>query len=457
MSRKATSGGRNIYAELIALGLPILIGQLGMIVVSFADNIMVGHYTTEALAAASFVNNVFNVAMLACIGFTYGMTPMVGLLFGRGDRHKIGAVVRRGLRINMVFTLLVMSAMGTLYFFVDSLGQPAELLPLIRPYYLIMLAGMFPVAVFNVFAQWSYAIDDSRTPMWIILGANAVNLLGNYALIYGNWGCPELGLTGAGIATLAARVLCPLVLVGIFFFSRRCRVYREGYRDRGLEGVSRSKVWRTSLPVSLQMAFETGAFSLSAIMAGWIGKIELAAFQIIVIVGTLGFCIYYSIGAAVSVKVANSTGAGADTHRRMRHVASAGYRIMLVMMCLSSLTFVFFGRTLMHAFSDDTAVLAAAGALIFPLVLYQLGDATQITFANALRGTSHVMPMLWIAFISYIVLGLPSTYLLAFTAGLGLWGIVLSFSVSLFAAGALFLYFFLKVTKPVNNPVENCR
>lgn len=102
----------------------------------------------------------------------------------------------------------------------------------------------------------------------------------------------------------------------------------------------------------------------------------------------------------------------------------------------------------MHLFSDDTAVLALAGTVIIPLLLYQLGDATQIAFSNALRGTSKVMPMVWIAFVSYMMAGLPSTYLLAFTAGLGIYGLVLSFSVSLFLAAALFLYFFMRATRP---------
>ena len=92
-------------------------------------------------------------------------------------------------------------------------------------------------------------------------------------------------------------------------------------------------------------------------------------------------------------------------------------------------------------------VISATVALLVPLLIYQYGDATQINFANALRGTSHVMPMIWIAFISYIVVGLPATYLLGFTAGLGTYGIVLSFSVSLFLAAALFLYFFLRCTR----------
>ncbi len=422
-----------------------------MIVVSFADNIMVGHYTTEAYAAASFVNNVFNVAILASIGFTYGITPLAGALFGRGKKEEIGATVRRGLYINCLFTLMIMAVMSVLYFFLDKLGQPVELLPLIRPYYLIVLAGMLPVAIFNVFAQWSYAINNSRTPMWIILIANTINILGNWMLIYGNLACPELGLIGAGLATLIARLLCPILMLCVFFNKKNSHEYIKGFHHRNLHPVSKRKFWQTSLPIALQMSFETGAFSLSAVMAGWIGKIELAAFQNVVIVGTLGFCIYYSLGAAISAKVANSTSAGADTSRQMRRVAFAGYKIMLVLMCISSLIFVFFGKDLMHVFSDDPDVIAVSATLIFPLVLYQLGDATQISFANALRGTSHVMPMLWIAFFSYLILGLPSTYIFAFPIGLGLWGIVLSFSVSLFAAGALFLFYFLKATRIVKN------
>ena len=130
----------------------------------------------------------------------------------------------------------------------------------------------------------------------------------------------------------------------------------------------------------------------------------------------------------------------------MRRIASAGYRIMLALMTLSSIVFALWGKDIMGAFSNDPTVVAAAGMLIVPLLLYQLGDATQITFANALRGTGHVLPMLWIAFFCYLVLGLPSTYLLAFTAGLGLWGIVLSFSISLFSAGVLFLAYFVRAT-----------
>lgn len=434
------------YRSIIRLGLPILVGQLGMIVVGFADNIMVGRYSTDALASASFVNNLFNVAIFCCIGFTYGLTPLAGSLFGRKQFKEIGAVMRTGLWLNIAFSLLVISVMTAIYFNVDRLGQPAHLLPLIRPYFLIYLAGMLPVTVFNVFAQWSYGINNTRLPMWIILAANVINVIGNYALIYGHFGAPELGLTGAGISTLFARLICPVAIMAFFFLKRSNRPYRDGWRESRINPKMLRRIFTISLPVSMQMTFESGSFSFAAIMTGWLGAIPLAAFQIVVIVGTLGFCVYYSISSAVTILVANEAGRG--DRRAMRCVAWSGYHVMLALMVVSSLIFIFLGRRLMDAFTDDPAVLAVAYGLIVPLVLYQAGDATQINFAGALRGTSRVMPMLWIAFVSYVVVGLPATYLLGFTAGLGAYGIILSFSVSLFLAGALFLWFFLRSTRP---------
>lgn len=436
-----------IYKELVRLGLPILVGQVGMIVVGFADNIMVGHYSTDALAAASFVNNVFNVVMMCSLGFTFGLTPLAGALYSSGELERTGALTRLALRVNACFTLLLMAVMAVLYFYLDRLGQPAHLLPIIRPYYLIFLVSLLPVSLFNVMAQWSYGINDTRLPMWIILGANALNIAGNYALIFGHWGAPELGLTGAGLSTLCARVLSPLVMAAVFVLSRRCAPYRRGMRELRARPGDLRLVVTTSLPVALQMAFETAAFSLSAVMVGWLGHVELAAFQIVVIVGMLGFCVYYSVGAAIAVKVANASSAGADACREMRRYAWAGYHIMLVLMTVASLIFALGGRWLMGVFSEDVAVVGLATSLIVPMILYQLGDATQITFANALRGTSRVQPMLWIAGFSYLVCGLPSTYLLCFTAGMGVYGVILSFSVSLFMAAGLFLYFFLRATR----------
>lgn len=436
------------YRSIIRLGLPILVGQVGLVVLMFADTAMVGHYDTDSLAAASFVNNLFNMALFTIMGFALGITPILGAQYTRGEKREMGATLRVGVVANVAFTILVTAIMTAVYFNLDRMGQPEKLLPLIRPYYVLYLIGMIPMSLFNVFAQWSYARGNSQLPMWVMLSANTLNILGNWLLIYGHWGLPELGLFGAGLSTLASRVLGPVVLIAVFFIAKRYKAYSDGYRSARLSLVGLRPIMACGFPVAMQMACESGSFSLSAVMAGWLpqGDICLAAYQVIVVTGTLGFTLYYSVGTAVSVLVANQ--AGLDSRSGMRSVAWAGYRCLLVMVCCSSLAFVLFGRQLMGLFSPDPTVVALAMTLLFPLVLYQVADATQINFANALRGTSHVMPMLWIAFASYIVIGVPVTYLFAFPMGLGLYGIVLSFSVSLCLAASLFLYYFLRATRP---------
>lgn len=438
-------GKVSLYGKILRLGFPILIGQLGTIVVAFADTTMVGHYSTEALASASFVNNLFNVIVFASLGFAYGLTPLAGALFGRGEKQQIGSLMRSAVAVNVVFALLLTAIMTVVYINVDRLGQPEELLPLIRPYYLTVLAGLIPLALFNIFSQWSYAVNRTRMPMWIILGCNALNILGNYLLIYGHWGLPEMGLVGAGISTLISRILSALIIICIFFFSRDFTPYRKGFIESRADKTGVRSIILTSLPVSFQMIFESGSFTVAAIMAGWIDKISLASFQVIVILGTLGFCVYYSMAAAVSVLVSNA--AGLKDMTLMRRTSFAGYRIMLLLATISSAIFVFAGPSVMHLFTEDPLVIATSLTLIVPLVMYQYGDATQITFANALRGTSNVLPMVWISFVSYMIVGIPATWLLAFPLSLGIYGIVLSFSVSLFLAAGLFLWCFMQTTR----------
>ena len=433
------------YKQIARLGLPILVGQVGMIVVGFADNIMVGRYSTQALASASFVNGVFNTAIFACIGFSYGLTPLVGAFFSQKRYREIGGLVRSGLIVNILFALLVSMLMGVLYLNVDRLDQPEELLPIIRPYFRLYLAGILPLSIFQVFAQWSWGIKNTSMPMWIILGSNVLNIIGNWLLIYGHCGLPELGLQGAGISTLTVRWLGAIVIAGIFFMRRRNRDYSDGFKETRLTWERIKRINVTSWPVSLQSTMESASFSVVALMAGWLGALELASFQILIVLSTLGFCIYYSIGSAIAVLVSNETGLG--NRAGTRRVAFAGYHIMLLLVVMASLLIFSLNRHLIEAFTEDEAVITLTSTLIFPLLLYQVGDATQITFANALRGTSNVMPMLWIAFVSYVVIGIPASYMLGFTTGMGLYGLILSFSVSLFVAAGLFLYFFLRTTR----------
>lgn len=204
------------YRALLSLGLPIVIGQIGVIILGFADTLMVGHHSSTELAAASFVNNMCNLAIIFSTGFAYGLTPVVGRLFGEGKKEKIGEVLRNSLSANTLLALIVCGIMFTLYLNIHRLGQPEELIPYMRPYFIVLLLSLPFVMWFNAFKQFSDGITDTKVSMWILLCGNVLNIIGNYILIYGKLGLPELGLLGAGISTLVSRILMVIAYLVLF-------------------------------------------------------------------------------------------------------------------------------------------------------------------------------------------------------------------------------------------------
>ena len=158
------------YKALLLLGLPIVVGQLGVIVLGFADTLMIGHHSTEELGAASFVNNLFTLCIIFSTGFSYGLTPVVGGFYGNRRFAEAGQALRCSLVANVLVALLLTLVMAVLYFNVERLGQPGELLPLIKPYYLVLLASLVFVMLFNGFKQFTDGITDTKTAMWILLG-----------------------------------------------------------------------------------------------------------------------------------------------------------------------------------------------------------------------------------------------------------------------------------------------
>lgn len=431
------------YKNLFKLGLPVLVTQVGIIVVNFADTMMVGAYGTEELAAAAFVNSLFIIATVMQIGFASGITPIIGALYSRGEHFETGRTLRAGLQINILLSLSFTLIMGALYFFLDRFGQPEELLPLIRPYYLIILATLLPMSVFNCCQQTANGTTDTATPMWMILGANVLNICGNYIFIFGKFGCPELGLVGAGLSTMTARYLAMTGILLMLMLGRRYKPYRVGMRSAGGNGDIRRKVWVTSYPVMIQSGVECFLWSFGAIVSGWFGKIQLAAYQVVNTISQLGFMTYMSFGVATSIRVANYTGLR-DTNG-VRRISTAGMHLNLLLCTIASLVFLFKAEWLIHAFTPDTAVSTAALALVVPLILYQYGDAIQLTYANALRGTSNVKPLLWISIISYIVVGIPLLLFLAKVTGLESVGVYYSFFGALLVA-ALLLHKAFKTT-----------
>lgn len=411
-------------------------GQLGVIVTGYADTIMVGNYNTTALASASYVNFLINLVLMMSLGFSYGLTPLVGALFGKGDKSNLGAMVRGGLLLNVLYVLVLMIPMLVVYLMLDHMGLPEHLVPVIRPYLMIITLSMIPVAAVNAFKQFTDAINDTKVSMYILVAGNALNIVLNYLLIYGHFGAPELGLYGAGLATFIARVMMITAYFIYIFCHPTYREYRHDLLHSNPGIADLRKIFKTSLPTSIQMGLETFIFTVAAIFAGWLGAIDLATIQVLNVMGQIGFMVYYSLGAATSIKMSNYYGLG--NIRVVKDVSHAGYVITLISSVVACSIFYFFGGTLASIFSNDPEVVSLVMATIGLLILYQLGDATQIAFANSLRGISYVKPIMSQAFISYVIIGIPVMYLLCFTLNLRLSGIYLALGLALLVAGIFF-------------------
>ena len=407
---------REDYSATIKIGVPIVLGQLGIVVVGLVDNIMVGHFSTSDLAAASFVNSVFNIPILFGMGFSYGLTPLVGQFFGRGDKFRVGGLLRNSLLANFMIGLFLSVAMGIMYLNVHRMGQPEELLPLIRPYFLLQLTSLVFVMMFNSFKQFADGITDTKTSMWIMLSANLLNIIGNSLLIYGVGGLPALGLTGAGISTLASRIFMFVAFAILFFRKQSYRRYLVGYHRTTYNTGDLKVLNRMGMMVGLQMGMETALFSISGVMIGWLGTVPLAAHQVVASISTLGFMVYYGVGSAVSIRVSNFFGRGDIAG--VRRATLAGTHLLGLLAISVSVFFLLVREHIGWLYTSSEDVVNLVAVLMVILVFYQFGDSLQIIFANALRGVADVTSMAVISFIGYFVIALPVSYVW-FRVGLG--------------------------------------
>lgn len=420
-----------------------MIGQLGMIVLGFADTMMVGHHSTTELGAASFVNNIMNLVIITATGFSYGLTPIVGGLFGREELPQAGRALRCALLANLMAGAIMMAALGILYFNVGNIGQPKELLPYIKPYYLVLLASMPFVMLFNAFKQFTDSITETRTSMWILLSGNLLNIVGNYVLIYGKLGLPEMGVVGAGVSTLISRIVMVALFCLVFLARKKMRPYREGFFKLGWSRQLVSRLVSLGTPIALEMGMETASFSLSIIMVGWLGTIALASHQVMITISQFTFMVYYGLGAAVAVRTSYFN--GQDDRDNVRHTVVAGLQVMVALELLLSGIIFLLRNHIGGWFTDSAEVSSTVISLMVPFFIYQFGDGLQITYANALRGIADVKPLMVIAFIAFFVISLPVGYFCGFVLNLGLVGVWMAFPFGLTSAGVMMWYRFKKV------------
>lgn len=422
--------------EILRIGLPIMLGQACVIILAFADNIMIGWHSVDELAASSFVNNVMNLFILTELGFAAGMTPMIGADNGTGNIKGIGITVKNGLMTNGIIGGISIILLTIIYFCLDHFGQAPELMPYIKPYFAIIGISTLFALGFNVLKQFTDGICRPMISMTLLMIGNLLNIFGNWVLIYGKLGFPEMGLTGAGISTLVSRALILFVFVVFIFKSKKMNEYARAIKEALLSRGEMKTVFKMGYPVGIQMALESSTFTFAAVMAGWLGVIQLAAHQVVITISQLFFLMMQGLSFAVSILVSNAF--GRKDLGSVREYARKGYFMTLGISATLSALLYCFRYQAAGIFTDSPEVSAMAVSLFFLLFAYQFGDGLQLCFANVLRGIQDVRPIMYAAFVSYYLIAIPSAYVLGFKTSLGIHGIWLGFPIGLTLAGIFF-------------------
>lgn len=422
--------------EILRIGLPIMLGQACVIILAFADNIMIGWHSVDELAASSFVNNVMNLFILTELGFAAGMTPMIGADNGTGNIKGIGITVKNGLVTNGIIGGISIILLTIIYFCLDHFGQAPELMPYIKPYFAIIGISTLFALGFNVLKQFTDGICRPMISMTLLMIGNLLNIFGNWVLIYGRLGFPEMGLTGAGISTLVSRVLILIVFAVYIFKSKKMNEYARAIKEALLSRGEMKTVFKMGYPVGIQMALESSTFTFAAVMAGWLGVIQLAAHQVVITISQLFFLMMQGLSFAVSILVSNAF--GRKDLGSVREYARKGYFMTLGISATLSALLYCFRYQAAGIFTDSPEVSAMAVSLFFLLFAYQFGDGLQLCFANVLRGIQDVRPIMYAAFVSYYLIAIPAAYVLGFKTSLGIHGIWMGFPIGLTLAGIFF-------------------
>lgn len=434
--------------ETLKLAYPVIIGQLGHMMLGVVDSLMVGQLGAVPLAAASLVNGLILLIIVLGIGMSVALTPLVAIAKGSGNHEECGIILRQGLLINLIFSILLV---GVVYFLADLinfLNQPEEVAVLAESYLKILSFSIIPFMMFQSYKQFVEGLSFTKPPMVILIVANIINVFGNWVFIFGNLGMPRLDLDGAGFATLTTRIFIALIIYFYVRYSKELKQYDPSLKFKSINWRVIKKIIDLGIPGGFQMFFEVGGFAFAAVMIGWIGASELAAHQIAINLASITFMVALGLSIASTIRIGNYLG-----KKDMNGIKNAGYSalvIVAVIMGTFGLMFIFLKNYLPTLYIEDAEVIEIAASLIIIAALFQVVDGLQVVGIGILRGLTDLKAPMLIAFIAYWLVGLPVAYLLGFVLDFGVVGVWVSFIVGLSLAAIFFIRRFQKFLKVKN-------
>ncbi|WP_057936653.1 MATE family efflux transporter [Algoriphagus resistens] len=414
------------------LAFPVVLSQLGQVLVGVADSMMVGRLGAVPLAAASLGNSIFFVILMFGMGISMGITPLVSVAEGKGKFKRIGHLFQHGLWINIATAVLLTVVIVGLSQGLHFLNQPEEVVELTIPYLFIITSSLLPFMIFQSFKQLAEGISQTKQAMYVTIICNLVNVFLNWVLIYGNLGVPAMGLNGAGLATLVSRVMMP-VMMGLYVMrSARYRVFDLKLGIGKLRFLLLNRILKIGVPTGFQYIFEVSAFSAAAIMMGWIGVNALAAHQIAINLASVSYMMVSGLSTAGMIRVSNQIGRG--NFKAMREAGMVVFGMTLIFMSITGLIFIVLRSYLPTLYIDNGEVVALSATLLIIAGMFQLSDGIQVAGLGVLRGLEDVRFPTLITLVAYWVIGLPLGYFLAFQLDMaekGIWyGLLIGLSIT---------------------------
>jgi MATE family multidrug resistance protein len=413
-----------------------MLAQAGQVSVQLIDSIMVGHVGTSELAAASFSGSVFIIGFVFGMGFTFGVTPLVGKAFGENNDKRVGDLLRDSFILNTFVSVALAILLYSLSYLMPYMGQPEAVVELAIPYYRLLVISILPFLMFFTLKQFLEGLGKTRTATVITLSANIINVILNFLLIYGLYGFPELGLNGAGLATLCARIFMPIAIIIWFIKSEYYVKYKKYFSLKYLQKQAYIQLIKFNLPIGFQIIIEVVAFAFGGLMMGWFGEVALAAHQIALGLASFTFMIASGIGSATTIRISYQL--GAKQFLDLRRAGFASVHLVSTFMIITAILFFIFRSDLPVMFTNDKEVIALAAYLLLFAGIFQIVDGIQLVSISALRGLSDVNFALWVSILSYGIFALSVSYLAAFQLDFGPGGIWMGFVVGLSVASIIF-------------------
>ena len=434
----------------LLLAYPVIIGQVGHLLIGMADDMMVGHLikpsdlAATSLAATSLGNSLIFIAMSIGIGFSFAITPIIAQADGENNPKKGRLYFNHSMIMMLVLAVFLVAAMLLMTPLLEHLRQDPEVVVLAKPYFRIVAISILPMLLFQGLKQFSDGLSQTKFAMQVTLITLVLNVLLNYVLITGWSIFPKMGIVGAAIGTLISRI----VMVGLMYFNinsrKRFKSFLKPLRVSELDKKIFSKITKLGVPSSLQMLFEVGIFTASIILAGMIGKYPQAANQIAIKLAATTFMVSVGIGVATTIRVGNQK--GMQNYKDLRRIALSNFLLIFIIMTVFSMLFILFKNQLPLLFISNQEVISIASGLLVLVGVFQISDGLQAVVLAALRGLQDVKMPTVITFIAYWIVGFPICYYLGLYTELKTTGIWIGLLISLTVSAILLLWRFNYLT-----------